>query len=384
MKVYQMLLLAAVVLAMQKQTVAHAVSSSPELTAGCAGSVGQDQPQKKKSTLMKTDDAKKEGNPYYSRIETKPLHLTDSEWKKILPPDLYQVSRQKGTERAFTGKYWDFKGIGTYFCAACGRKLFRSDAKFSSECGWPSFFEQADPQSIVFEEDNSHGMHRTEALCGRCGGHLGHLFDDGPLPTHKRYCMNSIALEFVPDEWVAEPIPAKLDTITLGGGCFWCTEEIYRNLKGVTSVVSGYSGGEVAHPTYREVCTGETGHAEVVQVVYDPGKIGLEEILRVFFTVHDPTTLNRQGADVGTQYRSVVFYHHDQQRKMAKEVIAALDQSEIFNRPIVTQVVPFSSFYKAEDYHQAYYQLHKNEPYCRMVIEPKVDKFRKIFKELAR
>lgn len=138
-------------------------------------------------------------NPYYSRTDTKKLILTDSVWKKILPEDLYAVSRQAETERAFTGKYWQTEVKGTYYCAACGRKLFRSDAKFQSSCGWPSFFEQADKNSIVFKSDNSFGMQRIEALCGRCGGHLGHLFDDGPEPTGKRYCMNSIALDFEPD-----------------------------------------------------------------------------------------------------------------------------------------------------------------------------------------
>lgn len=141
----------------------------------------------------------KGSNPYYSRTDTSVLKVSNEEWKKVLSADVYAVSREKNTERAFTGKYWDFTGIGTYHCAACGNTLFRSDAKFASSCGWPSFFEQLRPNSVVYEEDNSYGMQRIEALCGRCGGHLGHLFDDGPEPTHKRYCMNSIVLDFVPD-----------------------------------------------------------------------------------------------------------------------------------------------------------------------------------------
>jgi peptide-methionine (R)-S-oxide reductase len=138
-------------------------------------------------------------NPYYSRTDANKLNLSDSEWKKVLPPELYNVSRLKGTEQAFTGKYWNLTGKGTYYCAACGNVLFRSDAKFASSCGWPSFFEQKNPKSIVYQQDSSYGMSRVEALCGRCGGHLGHLFDDGPPPTGKRYCMNSIALDFESD-----------------------------------------------------------------------------------------------------------------------------------------------------------------------------------------
>lgn len=149
-------------------------------------------------TLVETQSSKSK-NPYYSHTDTTKLNLSDAEWKKILSEDLYLVSRKADTERAFTGKYWNTDEKGTYYCAACGNTLFRSGAKFSSSCGWPSFFEQENKKSVVFKNDNSIGMERIEALCGRCGGHLGHLFDDGPAPTGKRYCMNSIALDFVPD-----------------------------------------------------------------------------------------------------------------------------------------------------------------------------------------
>ncbi len=141
----------------------------------------------------------KPNNPYYSRTDTAKLNLTDSEWKKVLPEDVYEVARNKATERAFTGKYWDFEGKGTYYCAACGNPLFRSDAKFASTCGWPSFFEPIRGNSVIYKPDDSYGMHRIEVLCGRCGAHLGHIFDDGPPPTGKRYCMNSIVLDFEPD-----------------------------------------------------------------------------------------------------------------------------------------------------------------------------------------
>lgn len=174
---------------------------------------------------------------------------------------------------------------------------------------------------------------------------------------------------------------ANLETITLGGGCYWCVEAVYENLDGVKSVVSGFSGGKVANPTYEEVCTGETDHAEVVQITYDKNITDINEIFKVFFTVHDPTTLNRQGADVGTQYRSVIFYKNDEQKKAAQSIIADLNKAKVYNSPIVTKVEPFKVFYKAEDYHQNYYANNKNQPYCKMVIQPKIEKFEKVFKD---
>ncbi|RED19543.1 peptide-methionine (S)-S-oxide reductase [Flavobacterium cutihirudinis] len=174
---------------------------------------------------------------------------------------------------------------------------------------------------------------------------------------------------------------ANLETITLGGGCYWCVEAVYENLDGVKSVVSGFSGGKVANPTYEEVCTGTTGHAEVVQITYDKNVTDINEIFKVFFTVHDPTTLNRQGADVGTQYRSVIFYKNEEQKKAAQSIIAELNKAKVYNSPIVTKVEPFTKFYKAEDYHQNYYANNKNQPYCKMVIQPKIEKFEKVFKD---
>ena len=173
---------------------------------------------------------------------------------------------------------------------------------------------------------------------------------------------------------------AKLDTITFGGGCFWCTEAIFQRLKGVVSVESGYSGGKIKNPTYKEVCSGMTGHAECTQIVYDANTIPLAEILQVFFKTHDPTTLNKQGADEGTQYRSVIFYRNEEQKKTAEEIVVGLGKSGAFNDPIVTEVAAFSVFYKAEDYHQNYYNLNKEKnSYCTYVIVPKVEKFEKYF-----
>ncbi len=167
------------------------------------------------------------------------------------------------------------------------------------------------------------------------------------------------------------------EVATLGGGCFWCLEAVFEQLKGVRSVVSGYSGGTVPNPSYEQVCTGETGHAEVVQLTFDPEVIAFREILEVFFDVHDPTTLNRQGADVGTQYRSVVFYHDGEQKAVAEQLIQELDGEGRWDEPIVTELLPYEAFYGAEGYHQAYFQKHAQQPYCRAVVAPKVSKFRK-------
>jgi len=171
----------------------------------------------------------------------------------------------------------------------------------------------------------------------------------------------------------------KMDTITFGAGCFWCVEAIFENLNGVVDVKSGYAGGSVKNPSYKEVCTGTTGHAEACQIIYDPNIISFKELLEVFWTVHDPTTLNRQGGDVGTQYRSVIFYHTEKQRELAVEYRDKLEDEGAFQNPIVTEITAFTNFYKAEDYHQDYYDLNGEQPYCKMVIKPKVEKFKKVF-----
>ncbi len=173
----------------------------------------------------------------------------------------------------------------------------------------------------------------------------------------------------------------QTETATFGGGCFWCTEAIFRSLKGVETVESGYSGGKTKNPTYQEVCTGETGHAEVIQITFDPKLIDFRELLEVFWETHDPTTLNRQGADRGTQYRSAIFYHSLQQKEIAEKYKEELTKEKVFNGPIVTEITPFDKFYKAENYHQDYFANNRSQGYCQMVIVPKIEKFRKIFKD---
>lgn len=173
----------------------------------------------------------------------------------------------------------------------------------------------------------------------------------------------------------------KLEKATLGGGCFWCLEPVYEDLVGVEDVEVGYAGGDVPDPSYKAVSTGTTGHAEVAQITFDPEKISFRELLEVFFTIHDPTTLNRQGADVGTQYRSAIFYHSDEQKRVAGDVIDSIDAESIWGRPIVTEVSPLEAYYPAEDYHQEYYENNPGQPYCQAVIRPKIEKFEKTFKE---
>jgi peptide methionine sulfoxide reductase msrA/msrB len=307
-----------------------------------------------------------QGNPTPDKI----IKRTDEEWKSILSEEAYYVTRAKGTERPFSSEMCHAYDPGTYACVCCGNLLFDSYEKFDSGTGWPSFTQPIKENAIAYHKDKSYGMVRVETICNVCEAHLGHVFQDGPTPSGLRYCINAVALKKVTlDE----------DVAVLGGGCFWCTEAIFQDLIGVKSVVSGYSGGHVKNPTYKEVCSELTGHAEVIKVTYDPGLISYRDLISIHLTTHDPTTLNRQGADRGTQYRSVIFYRNEQERKIAEECIQQM--SSLYPNPIVTQIEALSVFYPAEAYHQNYFKSNPDAGYCSVVISPKVNKFRSIFKD---
>jgi len=294
-----------------------------------------------------------------------------------------KVTQECGTEPPFHNDYWDNHRDGIYVDIVSGEPLFSSKDKYDSGTGWPSFTKPMEAGHVRTKVDASGWGDRIEVRSTRADSHLGHVFDDGPDPGGKRYCMNSAALRFIPVEQMAAagygrylprfglaategpaPDPHLKAVATLSGGCFWGVQELVRKLPGVLSTSVGYTGGSTDNPTYEDVHTGRTGHAEAVQIVFDPKVISYETILRYFFRLHDPTTADRQGNDVGTQYRSAIFYHDDEQRKVAERVKGEVDRSGKWPAKVVTEIVPASKFFPAEDYHQDYLQKHPGGYTC--------------------
>lgn len=271
-----------------------------------------------------------------------------------LTPEEERVILRKGTEPPFSGVYTEHKAKGTYHCKQCGATLYRSDDKFDSHCGWPSFDDEI-PGAVKRQRD-ADGI-RTEIVCSNCGGHLGHVFlGEGLTAKDTRHCVNSISLSFVPAEEHKEELRAYF-----AGGCFWGVEYYFQNVDGVISTSVGYMGGSKERPTYREVCEGNTGYVEVLEVVFDPSVVTFEELARLFFEIHDPTQVNRQGPDVGEQYRSVVFYVDEGQKQTTDKLIRILEDK---GYKIATKVEPAKTFWEAEDYHQDYYEKTGKQPYC--------------------
>ena len=288
---------------------------------------------------------------------------------KPLTPEEERVIVRKGTEAPFTGKYYIHNEDGTYRCRRCGALLYRSEDKFDAGCGWPSFDDEI--PGAVRRQTDADGR-RTEILCAKCGAHLGHVFI-GERFTDKntRHCVNSVSLDFVPaaipTKSVAESAAAKpaesaqTERAIFAGGCFWGVEYMLGKLDGVKSVRSGYIGGRTENPTYEQVCSHKTGHAEAVEVEFDPSKVSYETLAKLFFEIHDPTQLDGQGPDLGDQYRSEIFYTTPEQKVVAERLIRILKEKG-YN--VVTDVTPATRFWPAEQYHQDYYNRKGTQPYC--------------------
>ncbi len=292
-------------------------------------------------------------NKSVSKLSNTNLNSMDSIKKyNALTPEEEYVIVNKGTERPYSGEYNDNKKKGTYYCKRCNAPLYQSENKFDSHCGWPSFDDEI--KGAVNRVPDLDGM-RTEIICSNCGGHLGHVFTgEGFTEKNIRHCVNSISLIFKEDRMNTE-------TAYFAGGCFWGVEHLMKKQNGVISTTVGYIGGVKENPTYEEVCTGKTGHAEVLEIIFNPEIISFEELAKLFFEIHDFSQVNRQGPDIGTQYRSGVFFTNDKQKNVIEKLIVILKEK---GYKVATEINKANKFWKAEDYHQDYYDVTGKQPYC--------------------
>jgi len=291
--------------------------------------------------------------------------MSKTDLKNKLTDIQYKVTQEDATEPPFQNEFWDHKQEGIYVDIVSGEVLFSSKDKFDSGCGWPSFTTPLKEKSIVELKDASLGTVRTEVRSSEGDSHLGHVFNDGPGANGLRYCINSASLRFISindldkeghSEYQSLFKTNKHDEVaTFGAGCFWGVEHIFSKLTGVKDVISGYCGGELDNPTYEDICTGTSGHAEVVQVYFDNRIIGYKDLLGIFWRMHDPTTPNQQGPNLGTQYRSTIFFHDESQRQVAELSQKDFDASKAFVNPSITKITEIENFFLAEDYHQDYY-----------------------------
>ena len=313
--------------------------------------------------------------------EDKPKDTSELKKQKLTALQ-HEVTQCDGTEPPFRNEYWDNQAPGIYVDIISGDPLFSSLDKFDSGTGWPSFTKPLDPSRVIGRADTRHGMSRVEVRSTAANSHLGHVFDDGPGPAGKRYCINSAALKFIPAAQLAEQGYPELASLfrsvaqfsgstksatkneptqqhtraILAGGCFWGVEELIRALPGVLDTTVGYTGGSVPNPSYESVSTDKTGHAEAIEVIYDPSQLSFENLLRFFFRIHDPTTKNRQGNDIGTRYRSAIFVSSSDEREIAERILREVDGSGKWSRSVTTTLEPAATFYAAERYHQDYLQ----------------------------
>lgn len=308
-------------------------------------------------TTAQPEEPKEE--PMILRTEGKP----PAEWNRLSREE-EQVIVQKGTERPFSNEYVDHKEAGTYVCRRCEAPLYRSDAKFDSDCGWPAFDEEvAGAVTRVPDEDGR----RTEIICTHCQAHLGHVFEgEGFTDKDTRHCVNSLSMRFTPELKEKETMATATQKAIFAGGCFWGVELLFKNQPGVLETTVGYTGGHKDNPTYKEVCYTDTGHAEAIEIVFDPSKTDYETLARFFFEIHDPTQPNRQGPDIGPQYRSVVYVLDDEQRAVANKLIAELSGKGF---RVSTTVEPAAKFWPAEEYHQDYYIKTGKAPYCHSYVK---------------
>ncbi len=280
------------------------------------------------------------------------ISMADEKQYNPLTAEEERIIIHKGTEQPFTGEYTDYNADGTYTCKRCDAPLYNSSDKFDSHCGWPSFDDAI--EGAVKRVPDADG-HRTEIVCASCGGHLGHVFlGESYTDKNTRHCVNSISLTF-------EPVMPNTARAIFASGCFWGTEYYLSKVEGVRSTTVGYTGGHKEKPTYKEVCNTDTGHAEAVEVIYDPAKVTYEELARLFFETHDPSQVNRQGPDIGLQYRSEIFYLDDEQKAVAEKLVGFLKYKG-YN--VATKITRASTFWPAEDYHQDYYDNKSTTPYC--------------------